>query len=383
MNFVERLKAYKFRIYPTEEQEIFFAKTFGCVRKVYNLMLNDRKKAYEEVKNAPSKKMIFPTPAKYKEEFPFLKEVDSLALANAQLHLDKAYKNFFRDKSVGFPRFKSKKNPVQSYTTNNQNGTVALIDNKFIKVPKLKSLIRIKLHRQPKGMIKSATISRHSSGKYYISLLCKEEISELPKTNSAIGIDLGITDFAILSDGQKIDNNKFTSKMEKKLKREQRKLSRRALLAKQKGINLFEAKNYQKQKRKVARLHEKVMNQRTDFLNKLSTEIIKNHDIICIEDLNVKGMLRNHKLARSISDVSWSSFVAKLQYKADWYGREIIKVDQWFPSSQICSECGHKDGKKSLDIREWTCPICHTYHDRDINASINILTEGLRIQTLA
>ena len=383
MNFVERLKAYKFRIYPTEEQEIFFAKTFGCVRKVYNLMLNDRKKAYEEVKNDPSKKMTFPTPAKYKKEFPFLKEVDSLALANAQLHLDKAYKNFFRDKSVGFPRFKSKKNPVQSYTTNNQNGTVALIDSKFIKVPKLKSLVKIKLHRQPKGMIKSATISCHSSGKYYISLLCKEEISELPKTNSAIGIDLGITDFAILSDGQKIDNHKFTSKMEKKLKREQRKLSRRALLAKKKGIPLSEAKNYQKQKRKVARLHEKVMNQRTDFLNKLSTEIIKNHDIICIEDLNVKGMLRNHKLARSISDVSWSSFVAKLQYKADWYGREIIKVDQWFPSSQICSECGHKDGKKSLDIREWTCPICHTHHDRDINASINILTEGLRIQTLA
>ncbi|MEQ3451103.1 IS200/IS605 family element RNA-guided endonuclease TnpB [Enterococcus cecorum] len=380
---MERLKAYKFRIYPTEEQEIFFAKTFGCVRKVYNLMLNDRKKAYEEVKNDPSKKMAFPTPAKYKKEFPFLKEVDSLALSNAQLHLDKAYKNFFRDKSVGFPRFKSKKNPVQSYTTNNQNGTVALIDSKFIKIPKLKSLVRIKLHRQPKGMIKSATISRHASGKYYISLLCKEEINELPKTNSAIGIDLGITDFAILSDGQKIDNHKFTSKMEKKLKREQRKLSKRALLAKNKGIPLSEAKNYQKQKRKVARLHEKVMNQRTDFLNKLSTEIIKNHDIICIEDLNVKGMLRNHKLARSISDVSWSSFVAKLQYKADWYGREIIKVDTWFPSSQICSECGHKDGKKSLDIREWTCPICHTHHDRDINASINILTEGLRIQSLA
>ena len=380
---MERLKAYKFRIYPTEEQEIFFAKTFGCVRKVYNLMLNDRKKAYEEVKNDPSKKMTFPTPAKYKKEFPFLKEVDSLALSNAQLNLDKAYKNFFRDKSVGFPRFKSKKNPVQSYTTNNQKGTVALIDNKFIKVPKLKSLIRIKLHRQPKGMIKSATVSRHASGKYYISLLCKEEINELPKTNSAIGIDLGITDFAILSDGQKIDNHKFTSKMEKKLKREQRKLSKRALLAKNKGIPLSEAKNYQKQKREVARLHEKVMNQRTDFLNKLSTEIIKNHDIICIEDLNVKGMLRNHKLARSISDVSWSSFVAKLQYKADWYGREIIKVDQWFPSSQICSECGHKDGKKSLDIREWTCPICHTHHDRDINASINILTEGLRIQSLA
>ncbi len=205
---------------------------------------------------------------------------------------------------------------------------------------------------------------------------------QLPKTNTAIGVDLGITDFAILSDGQKFDNHRFTSKMEKQLKREQRKLSRRALLAKQKGIDLFDAKNYQKQKRKVARLHEKVMNQRNDFLNKLSTEIIKNHDMICIEDLNTKGMLRNQKLAKSITDVSWSSFVTKLEYKAEWYGREIMKISRWFPSSQLCSECGHQDGKKSLDIRHWTCPNCHTHHDRDVNASKNILAEGLRIKSL-
>lgn len=380
---MERLKAYKFRIYPTREQEVFFAKSFGCVRKVYNLMLDDRIKAYEEIRQDPDKKTKSPTPAQYKEEFPFLKEVDSLALANTQLNLDKAYRNFFRDKSVGFPRFKSKKNPVQSYTTNNQNGTVSVIDNKYLKLPKLKSLVRVKFHRRPGGIIKSATISRRASGRYYVSLLCKEEIHELPKTGSAIGIDLGITNFAILSDGLKIDNNKFVLKMEKKLRREQCKLSRRMMAAKKNGINLFEAKNYQKQKRKVARLYEKVMNQRSDFLNKISTEIIKNHDIICIEDLNTKGMLRNHKLAKSISDVSWSGFVIKLQYKAGWYGREIIKVGRWFPSSQICSVCGHDDGKKPLNIREWICPVCHTRLDRDINASKNILAEGMKLHAMA
>ena len=171
--------------------------------------------------------------------------------------------------------------------------------------------------------------------------------------------------------------------MEKKLKCEQRKLSRRALNAKKNGINLLEAKNYQKLKRKIARLHERVMNQRDDFLNKLSTDIIKNHDIICIEDLNTKGMLRNHKLAKSISDVSWSAFVSKLEYKAKWYDKTIVKVSRWFPSSQICSNCGHQDGRKSLEIRDWACPICHAHHDRDINASKNILAEGLRTLVLA
>src|SRR5699024_8865688 len=221
-----------------------------------------------------------------------------------------------------------------------------------------------------------ATVRRNPSGKYFISILVETEVQPLDKTETSIGIDLGITDFAILSDGHKIDNNKFTIKMEKKLKKEQRKLSRRALHAKNNDINLMDTKNYQKQKIKVARLHEKVMNQREDFLNKLSTEIIKNHDVICIEELNTKGMLRNHKLAKSISDVSWSAFVMKLEYKAKWYGKQIVKISRWSPSRQICSECGHKDSKKSLEMRNWTCSDCHEHHDRDINASKNILAEG-------
>lgn len=379
---MKQLKAYKFRIYPSDEQKIFFSKTFGCVRLVYNLMLNDRIKAYEESKGNIDKKIKYPTPAKYKKEYEFLKEVDSLALANAQLNLDKAYKNFFRDKSVGFPNFKSKKNPVQSYTTNNQNGTVNIFEN-WLKIPKLKELVKIKVHREIKGKVKSATISRNGSGKYFISLLCETDIEELPKTNSAVGIDLGIKDMAILSTGEKIKNLKFRKQLEEKLKREQRKLSRRALLAKTENRKLSESKNYQKQRIKVAKIHEKIMNKRIDFLNKLSSNIIKNHDIICIETLNTKGLLHNHKLAKSIADVSWASFVNKLEYKAKWYGREIIKIDRLYPSSQICSVCGYRDGKKSLDIREWSCPNCHTHHDRDINASKNILAEGLRIREIA
>ncbi|MCJ0930424.1 transposase, partial [Virgibacillus halodenitrificans] len=257
----------------------------------------------------------------------------------------------------------------------------AIVDNS-IKLPKL-GLVRFAKSREVHGRILNATVRRNPSGKYFVSILAETDVQPLEKTESSIGIDLGITDFAILSDGRRINNNKFTIKIEKKLKREQRKLSRRALNAKNNGINLFDAKNYQKQKRKVARLHERVMNQRNDFLNKLSTEIIKNHDIVCIEDLNTKGMLRNHKLAKSISDVSWSAFVSKLEYKANWYGKTIVKINRWFPSSQVCSDCGHQDGKKSLEIRDWTCSVCHKHHDRDINASKNILAEGLRTLVLA
>ena len=376
-----RHKAYKFRIYPNADQEVLIIKTSGCVRFVYNYFLALWNEEYS--KNGKgltynSCSAMLPQ-MKKNEATSWLKEVDSIALQSSVKNLSDSFSRFFK-KQNRRPQFKSKKNPVQSYTTKNVNKSITIIEN-IIKLPKL-GQVKFAKSRELNGRILNATIRKNPSGKFFVSILCEEEVPELPKTGLEIGIDLGITDFAILSNGQKIDNNRFTSKMEKTLKREQRKLSRRALLAKKAGKELFEARNYQKQKKKVARLHEKVINQRTDFLNKLSTEIVKNHDSICIEDLNTKGMLRNHKLAKSISDVSWFSFVSKLQYKAEWYGREIIKVDKWFPSSQLCSKCGHKDGKKSLEIREWTCPVCHAHHDRDINASKNILAEGLQIQVI-
>ena len=377
-----RHKAYKFRIYPNAEQAVLIAKTIGCVRFVYNHFLTLWNEAYS--KNGKgltynSCSAMLPQ-MKKNEATSWLKEVDSIALQSSVKNLSDSFSRFFK-KQNRRPQFKSKKNPVQSYTTKNVNKSITIIEN-IIKLPKL-GQVKFAKSRELNGRILNAIIRKNPSGKFFVSILCEEEVPELPETSLEIGIDLGITDFAILSNGQKIDNNRFTSKMEKTLKREQRKLSRRALNAKKAGKELLEAKNYQKQKQKVARLHEKVINQRTDFLNKLSTEIVKNHDSICIEDLNTKGMLRNHKLAKSISDVSWFSFVSKLQYKAEWYGRIIIKVDPWFPSSQLCSECGHKDSKKSLNIREWSCPVCHSHHDRDINASKNILAEGLRLQALA
>ncbi len=372
-------KAYQFRIYPTRDQATLIAKTIGCARFVYNHFLNLWNETYLKTGKGLSYhrcSVMLPS-MKKNEDTKWLKEVDSIALQSSIKNLSDSFTRFFKEQNQK-PKFKSKKNPIQSYTTKYVNDNISIEGNK-IKLPKL-GVVKFAKSQEPKGRILNATIRKNASGKFFVSLLCEEEIQVLQETNQAIGIDLGITDFAIFSDGRKIDNNKFTLKMEKKLKREQRKLSRRARLAKEKGIALFEAKNYQKQKRKVARLYEKVVNQRTDFLNKLSTEIIKNHDVICIEDLNTKSMLRNRKLAKSISDVSWSSFVTKLQYKADWYGRKLIKINRWFPSSQLCSTCGHNDGKKSLEVREWTCSVCHTCHDRDLNASQNILQEGLKVQ---
>ena len=270
---MKKQKAYKFRLYPNLEQRILFEKTFGCSRFIWNQMLADRIAHYDK-----TGKSLKNTPAQYKKEFPWLKEVDSLALANVQLNLNKAYKSFFQSGS-GFPRFKSKK-AAQSYKTNNQNGTIALLDRK-VKLPKT-GWVKVKIHRQPKGLIKSATISKTATGKYFVSILCEEEILPLPKANSNLGIDLGLENFAILSTGEKIGNPRFLTSLSEKLVREQKILSRRAHLAKKKGCKLSECRNYQKQKLKVARIHEKISNQRRDFLNKLSTDLIKNHDVICI-----------------------------------------------------------------------------------------------------
>ena len=370
-----RHKSYKFRLYPTEEQKVIFAKTFGCSRFIWNQMLADKIQYYKETGQT-----LKNTPAQYKKDYSWLKEVDSFALCNVQLNLQKAYKSFFQSK-FGFPKFKSKRHH-QSYQTNNQTGTIAIESGK-VKLPKI-GWVRLKQHREMTGLIKSATISMTATGKYYISILCEIEvkIEENNKTkiaNSSIGIDLGLEHFAILSIGEKIGNPRFLISASKKLRREQKILSRRGLLAKQRGKSLNDCINYQKQRMKVAKIHERITNRRKDFLHKLSTNLIKNHDKICMEDLASRNLMRNHHLARAIGDASWSEFRRMLEYKAEWYGKQIISISRWYPSSQICSNCGFNSGKKALHIREWACEKCGAHHDRDFNASLNILHEGLKI----
>ena len=361
--------AYKYRIYPNTEQKVFFAKCFGCVRFFYNKSLSDMFDIYKV-----ANKMKNITPASYKEDYSFLKEVDSLALSNAQLNRNIAFKDFIKQNDKNNkdkPNFKSKRND-QSYTTNMVNGNIKISsNNRYISIPKC-SRIRIKMHRTFIGTIKSITVSRTTDNKYYMSLLVEEESKPMEPRDKMIGLDLGLKSLIVDSNGHKYKNHKYLTKSQKKLAREQRKLSKMM-----KGSN-----NRNKQRIKVAKLHKHIQNQRNDYLHKLSKSIIDENQVICIEDLKVIDMEHKNKLARNISDASWSRLVTMLIYKANWYGRKIIKVPSTYPSSQLCSICSYKNSiTKDLAIRKWTCPKCGSIHDRDINAAKNILSKGIEILT--
>ena len=379
------LTAVKYRIYPDKNQSILINKTIGCARFVYNKMLSD---FYNND--------LITTPAYYKKDYPFLKEVDSLALANSQMNLKQAFRNYKNNKDhFDKPKFKKKSRSKLSYKTNNQKGTIRIENDRLI-LPKFKAGIKIVLHRQIEGLIKSVTIEQVPSGYYTASILYdvpdNQEKTILSKDN-IVGIDLGLTHLAITSNNEKYDNPKHFHKLQDKLRKEQRILSRRFENNVKERVYdengdldkiifkkpLKDCKNYQKQKRKVAKIHNKIKNQRLDNLHKVSTKIVKSHDYVVMETLRVHNLIKNRKLSKSIADVGWSMFVNMIKYKCERYGKEFVQINQWFPSSQICSHCNHKDGKKALSIREWTCGNCGTHHDRDINAAINIKNKGLEM----
>lgn len=365
-------KAYKYRIYPNKKQQELIQKTFGCTRFVYNYYLNKRKEIYENDKTTFTYNMCSKDLTNLKKELEWLKEPDKDSLQKALKDLDIAYQKLFKE-HTGYPKFKSKKNRYKSYRTSCTNNNIRF-ENKHIKLPKL-GFVKVRDKQIPQGRILNATISQEPNGHYYCSLCCTDvEFEQLPKTNKNVGIDLGICDFAILSDGIKIENPQFYEQSEKKLAKLQRELSRKTI----------GSARWEKARLKVAKLQKHIANQRNDFLQKLTTIIVSNYDVIAIEDLNVKEMKETDSKIRNkrVGDVSWSEFRRMLTYKSQWYGKELSVIDMYYPSSQICHVCGHRDGKKSEDIRNWICPHCHSELDRDINAAINILNEGLRLLSI-
>ena len=363
-------KAFKYRLYPTAPQADKINQNIGCARFVYNQLLDDRIKVYKETKQRSKK-----TYCDLKKEYAFLKEADSRALLNARENLDEAYDKFFKEPNAGFPKFKSKHKCRWSYTTDNNSDAVRFDGNR-LKLPKV-GYVKVVEHRRHEGRILTATISKERSGEYYASVLCEIEQPEpLPVTDKVVGIDLGLHDFIVCSGGERVEAPKYFRKSEQKLARIQRAFSR----------TQKDSKGHEKARLRVARCHQKIKNQRNDFLQKLSTKLIRENQVICLEDLSVKSMKRNHKLAKSVSDASFAKFVSMLEYKAEWYGRKIIKIDRFYPSTQLCSDCGYKNesikGLKGLKVREWTCPECGEVHDRDLNASRNILKEGMKVLNL-
>ena len=364
---MKRNKAFKFRLYPTHEQEVFFNKTFGCCRFVYNKMLAERKESYESTGESTSR-----TPAKLKMEFPFLKEVDSYSLASEWVNLNKAYGNFFRDKKVGFPQFKSKKNDRKSYTVFNQGKRIEVL-NDFIKLPKV-GLVKCKIHKEipDNWRIKSATISQTPTGKFYVSILCEYEIEIrpiIPNRNNAIGIDYKSNGFGVTSKGEILSNHRYFRENQSKLSREQRRLSRKKK----------NSKNFKKQKMKVALVHEHIANCRMEQAHQLSHFLAEKYDVVCLEDINLRNIAQLLNLGKSTNDNGFGMFREFLKYKMEERGKYLIYIDKWDATSTVCSECGtyHKDIVNSLSVREWICPDCGAHHDRDVNAAKNILRLGL------